>query len=187
MKKTLRLLITEKCHRKCEYCSNKFIKPKKTIDKTWLIHRLKEYDELVLTGGEPILVYDEELLPIIRLARTWAPKTKIFVYMSLLRPLFRARIIVTLVDGLTITIRNLEDTIFLRELNSILSNDLKFIKSLHVKHYFGGRNTEEFEDMKQITNFLTHWKKSFHSEFDKNTCRLLKHESFFKLKTRNLP
>jgi hypothetical protein len=57
MKKTARLLVTERCPRKCSYCCNKL--PGGITGATYV--RAEEFsangfDELVISGGEPMLV-----------------------------------------------------------------------------------------------------------------------------------
>lgn len=51
MKKTARVIVTYNCPKKCEGCCNtKIIKPPLTT-----IQKLATYDEVVITGGEPLL------------------------------------------------------------------------------------------------------------------------------------
>ena len=59
MKKTVRLIVTEDCPRKCSYCCNKIsddFKCAKKIKATEFF--ATGYDEIVITGGEPMLVPD---------------------------------------------------------------------------------------------------------------------------------
>lgn len=49
--KKLRLLVTEKCHNKCPMCcNNKF-----DIEKIPVVDRF-DYDEISITGGEPLFI-----------------------------------------------------------------------------------------------------------------------------------
>lgn len=50
MNKKLRLLVTAKCHNKCPMCCNNQF----DIEKIPVVDRF-DYDEISITGGEPLL------------------------------------------------------------------------------------------------------------------------------------
>lgn len=57
MKETARVIVTYRCDRHCPGCCNTQPQDVKTIH---LIEELKDYEEIVVTGGEPLL--EPELL-----------------------------------------------------------------------------------------------------------------------------
>ena len=52
MKKTARVIVTYRCDRKCENCCNEHIRNAPEVQ----FEDLLEYDEIVITGGEPMLI-----------------------------------------------------------------------------------------------------------------------------------
>lgn len=55
MKKSLRLIVTEKCGRNCEGCCNKDFDLKRYPRISYLDACDNEYDQILITGGEPML------------------------------------------------------------------------------------------------------------------------------------
>ena len=58
MNKKLRLLITPDCNRNCPQCCNKNF-DLDALPQIAQADEFKKYDEIALTGGEPLLVYDK--------------------------------------------------------------------------------------------------------------------------------
>lgn len=100
--RTLRLLLWEDCPRSCTKCPNKTISeiPPLTED-------LANYDEIILTGGEP-LMHIAKLIQIICLFRkeTTAP---IYIYTAGLIDVRDALYMLRMVDGITLSVYNKDD------------------------------------------------------------------------------
>ena len=105
MKKTLRLLLFEECDRSCSGCCN----------KDWDLNTLPVcedftgYDEIILTGGEPML-YPERILKVVDLIRS-VTEVPIFVYTAKCDHPITFLNILSVVDGVTLTLHNKEDVL----------------------------------------------------------------------------
>lgn len=79
--KKLRLLVTEKCHNKCPMCCNNQF----NIEKIPVVDRF-DYDEISITGGEPLLPYKETawLVEGIKAVQhaTGLPASKFYLYTA---------------------------------------------------------------------------------------------------------
>ena len=113
LKTTLRLLVTENCNKDCSGCCNKqnqFANIESL--NLGLSHRsnwdyLRSFKEILLTGGEPML-YPESLKDIIFNIRTYHPSVKIYLYTAFIPgPVIMD--ILNLVDGITLTLHDLDD------------------------------------------------------------------------------
>lgn len=103
MTRKLRLLVTERCERNCRGCCN----------QDWDLSRLQVesdysgYDEVSLTGGEPLLEV-ERVEAVIRLIRE-SSQAKVWMYSAKLdNPELLCRVF-KLLDGLTLTLHDQED------------------------------------------------------------------------------
>lgn len=105
-KKTMRLIVTERCDRDCTCCCNK------AHDMESVPHAVpsmfKGYDQIILTGGEPLL-YPNDTLHIIGLIRYVNPKAEIIVYTAKVNEPALLAHVLTKVDGMTITLHTRED------------------------------------------------------------------------------
>jgi hypothetical protein len=72
--KTLRHIITFKCHKNCRYCINQEFKKRKSVTSLERINEEYEnyarigYENLIITGGEPVVV--DNFAEILKLARS---------------------------------------------------------------------------------------------------------------------
>ncbi len=131
--KTLRLLMTEDCNRSCEGCCNKDW----DLDNLPVETDFTSYDEVIITGGEPMLYFNvlENLIYEIRLQN---PEVKIIVYTA------KTNIIEDLldilgmeeVDGLTVTIHDLKDLINFISFDMAIPKYLRY-KSLYLNMFEG--------------------------------------------------
>lgn len=104
-KNTARLITTFKCIRSCSYCMN-------TADNGWiiknhgnpLIHidQLLEFDEVCITGGEP-LTNPEQVLQIVEYLRCHKPSIKIYLYTTMYNEMLAWEIL-PLIDGVHYTL-----------------------------------------------------------------------------------
>jgi len=175
--KKLRLLVTKDCPRNCESCCN----------KDWDLNNLPivdhfNYDEILITGGEPLSDDNiDNTKNVIDAIHTLFPNSerKIYIYTADSYGLHTA---FYLADGFTLTIRNNSD---LREfrwlLVSIYYEDLikEFIKLRNYKpslrlNVFKGIEIPEFWN-------LEYWQIKDNIEWIEN-CPLPQDEEFKRLK-----
>ena len=122
----LRLLLFEKCDRNCEGCCNKDwdLNALPTITDFW------EYDEVLLTGGEPLLE-PFRVISIAKRIKAQAPRAKIVLYTAKIDNWKDVLCVLHYVDGLTVTLHDQSDVYAFQFLNSILKG-LKHSKSLRL-------------------------------------------------------
>jgi organic radical activating enzyme len=77
MNKKLRLLITTKCPNNCPLCCNKNF----DLDSLEGLEDLTQYDEVSITGGEPMLINVDILTRFINLLSSM--KKKVYLYTSI--------------------------------------------------------------------------------------------------------
>jgi organic radical activating enzyme len=115
-----RLLFTNACHRNCKGCCNKNWtgEPAKLIT----FEQLLDFDEIYITGGEPML-YIEELKNLINILKK-SNKT-VFLYTALPHPYSDFIEILNMVDGLTLTLHDIADYKLFQayDLNKLVPNN----------------------------------------------------------------
>lgn len=101
-----RLLFTENCMRNCKGCCMKNWKGEKPnlILQTELV---SEFDEIYITGGEPMLYPDSLLALIMSIKKN--SEAKVFLYTALPYPLDKFTKIIEHVDGVTLTLHQVKD------------------------------------------------------------------------------
>ena len=100
--KKVRLIITYDCNKNCTGCCNKnwkYAPPK--IAYSW---DLLKFDEIYITGGEPMLVYDNMVGLVQFIKKNSA--AKIFLYTAYPYPKYKFLNILRLIDGTTVTIHD---------------------------------------------------------------------------------
>jgi hypothetical protein len=105
--KKLRLLITDKCNRKCPGCCNNDW----DLNKPPKCKSFKGYDEIILTGGEPLLL-DYMMLKVIywNIMETANKKVKIYLYTAYTKNITKfCNILFELLDGITLTLHEQKD------------------------------------------------------------------------------
>lgn len=163
--KKLRLFLFKDCNRACKGCCN----------NDWdIVHipvcrSFKGYNEVLLTGGEPMLK-PELVFETVRKIRKENKSTKIFLYTAKLDNLLMLYFIMSIVDGITITLHEQSDVKrwkkFLRYLPEYL-----FQKSLRLNIFWNVG----------VTNIPKNWKVKSGMKWIKN-CPLPKNEVLRKLK-----
>ena len=120
MNKRCRLLLTTKCPNNCPLCCNKqfdLFKDVPVIDR-W------NYDEFILTGGEP-LQFPLEVINLIRNVKTITDymgiSSKIYLYTSICKP-FIWNDLFPYIDGITYTVHTKENAKELVQLIHVLNN-----------------------------------------------------------------
>ena len=104
MIKKARLLFTNDCNRNCRGCCNKNWTGEPAREIT--LKELRQYDEVYITGGEPML-YPDALKSLIKNIRT--KRNKIFLYTAQPYPKSEFLDILSLIDGCSVTIHNNKD------------------------------------------------------------------------------
>lgn len=113
--KKLRLILFEECDRDCEGCCN----------KDWHLDTLERetdftgYDEIMLTGGEPML----RPLIVMDTAINIRKKTnaKIYMYTAKINNYYEILAVLHYINGITVTLHEQQDIPDFNWLNSILS------------------------------------------------------------------
>ena len=98
--KKARLIITMDCPRKCPGCCNEYPSMKALMQPVRL-DQLAEYDEVMITGGEPML-YPERIKTVVAALRSQRKERSIFMYSALYRAEFWE--LLPLLDGVHYTI-----------------------------------------------------------------------------------
>ena len=117
MNKKLRLVVTEKCHNKCPMCcNNRFdLKTIPVVDRF-------DYDEISITGGEPMLYPDKvaDIADTLRkAAKIIGANPKIWLYTSKLNPITFI-IIAKYIDGVCYTPHNDDEVVMFKAINRML-------------------------------------------------------------------
>lgn len=102
MKKTARVIVTYNCPRHCPNCCNEHISNVPEVK----FEDLLKYEELVITGGEPMLIAPRVVEMIHRL-QAQEYKGKIWLYTSSIKTdRWADREVLKLVDGITYTLHH---------------------------------------------------------------------------------
>lgn len=124
--KKVRLLVTAECPNKCPKCCNKLY----DLNATPVIDRW-DYEEFILTGGEPALFPDNLLRLIKSIKGVQAAQgitSKVYIYTAKTTLLWNEAVMAS-IDGITYTPHNKEDVQFLINVNE------NFLEEGIFKHY----------------------------------------------------
>lgn len=163
----LRLLVLPECNRTCKGCCNKNF----DLDALPVVETFKGFDEIILTGGEPMLdpmvIY--QLIKKIRYETT-AP---IYMYTAWRENALELAGVVARLDGLTITLHTKKDTEPFERLCEMLKRfDLLGQRSLRV-NVFSGVSTGNAD--------LTNWQVKTGLKWVEN-CPIPEGEVFMRLR-----
>lgn len=144
MNKKLRLLVTAKCPNKCELCCNKqFDLNSLPIVSRW------DYEEIMITGGEPLL-FDDYLLGIILsindISEMMGNNPKIFVYTSICN-YEKVLNILPHINGIVLTPHKESDILNFMELNNFLGARRDYF---YVKDKVSSLRLKLFPDIKAL-------------------------------------
>lgn len=101
----LRLLVTPRCTRSCPGCCNNSW----DLDALPQVQDFSPYDEVLLTGGEPMLVYNT-LPALVQRVRAVNPHARIYMYTAMLHPAL-IKVILPIIDGITLTLHEPADAV----------------------------------------------------------------------------
>jgi len=98
-KKFARVVMSFKCNRKCKGCCNQIMDFDHILAK---VEEIKDYEEVFVTGGEPML-YPDRLIQVIDILRSNGNK-KIFLYTAWPHPKKKFLEVMKHLDGVTLTL-----------------------------------------------------------------------------------
>jgi molybdenum cofactor biosynthesis enzyme MoaA len=164
----LRLLVTKDCDRSCKGCCNK----NWDLDGLETVQSFKGYDEVLLTGGEPMLDRDR-LLRVIDRIKQENPDAKIYMYTAMVKkPVALTSILLHYLDGITLTLHEKSDVKDFMRFDTLLSTCLTSAKSLRLNVFKGINVNEEHLRCAWIVKSGMKWIKD---------CPLPKDEVFMKI------
>lgn len=168
--KTARIIVTRDCPRKCTGCCNN--QPQfRHIPKFGKLEHVREYDQIILTGGEPMLNV-KLLISLIAKIRELNPTVEIIVYTALYKDNLADLLTITyLVDGLTLTIHEKSD------LHDFLLFDMLLDYSGMPKRKL---RLNVFKDATQWNINVPRWKVKSNIEWIED-CPLPENETIFEL------
>jgi len=124
MKKTARILITTRCNRNCPGCANDLFLASGNMLTMERISEVYKYNEIILTGGEPML-RPELVIATIKEIRLYS-KAPIFMYSSTIDTNNPDVIqVLKMINGLTYTVHyeySAKDEKMLIELSNIIND-----------------------------------------------------------------
>ena len=96
-----RVLLTKECFRSCSYCCNNYPETMKSLVAVDRVTDLLKYDEICLTGGEPLQDY-RRTLQVASILKGYGKK--VFLYTTMWSSKFDP--ILALLDGIHYTVHN---------------------------------------------------------------------------------
>ncbi len=118
-KTTARVIVTYKCNRSCPGCCNTH---ENSVRKIEDINELLKYDEIVITGGEPMLI-KEKLFHFLLQLRNMEYNGKIYMYTAFWNHGIYSHEILDTLDGITFTIHaeaTKQDIVSFKQLSNII-------------------------------------------------------------------
>jgi hypothetical protein len=104
MPKKLRLILFKECPRNCEGCCNKDW----DLDGLEVETDFSQYEEILLTGGEPLLK-PELVFQVISQIKQVNPTALIYLYTAYLSKLSRVLHVLSVLNGITVTLHEEQD------------------------------------------------------------------------------
>ena len=163
--KKLRLLLFEECNRNCSGCCNKDW----DLKSLPIITDFHGYDEILLTGGEPMLMPFFVIREAKKIKQK-SPTSKIYLYTAKIDQPIAILAFLNYIDGITLTLHHQSDIKDLIILNEILPDNLNKSFRLNV-----------FKKIKLPQKIKPFWKIKNEIKWIKD-CPLPKHEIFGRLK-----
>lgn len=118
----MRVFVTEKCNRRCRSCIKKQMRAMKKVT----FEDLKKYDEIIITGGEPMLI-SERCVEMVHRLRFQGYTGKIYLYTadaSKVSKYWAADMLIDEVDGITFTL-------YYSSKKDKLKNELRSLRKLN--------------------------------------------------------
>lgn len=162
MKKTARVIVTTNCNRNCPGCCNSKINE---IPDIVDISMLANYEEIVITGGEPMLNPDS-LLKFIKALRKQNKEQKIYLYTAHLA-MEEHRKILGKLDGITVTLHAEATDDDIRSLKYMSELLYVYMEDLDMRLFIDKRVYEKY-DLSNIR--LQAWDVVRKLEWKENCC-----------------
>jgi hypothetical protein len=169
MKRTLRLIYTATCNRSCPGCCNKDFDLPNLPRPTHF-----NYDEIFITGGEPMLFY-EEIVGFIKAIRL-VSEAKIYVYTAFCSDASMLIELLDIVDGITLTLHNTWDWGMFTQFESVTRSHPEIFegKSMRLNIFEEVGVSDE-----TVSHIPEHWRVKNHIEWIVN-CPLPPNEVLMK-------
>ncbi len=116
-KKKLRLILWKECGRHCDGCVNK----QWDMNKLPVVRSFKGFNEIMLTGGEPLL-YPNKVLSVISKIKQENSRAAIYLYTALTKRVYG---FLSNVDGIVLTIHEQKDVPSFITLNNFIKKNKK--------------------------------------------------------------
>jgi pyruvate-formate lyase-activating enzyme len=165
----LRLLLFEDCNRKCPGCCNK----QWNLSSLPVENDFSKYDKIILTGGEPMLKPEVILQTVEEIRKV--NNCPIIVYTAKVDKVIDVLKILDHVDGLTLTLHEIEDLVDFYILNGYIYYKNKYSKKSLRLNVFKGIEVDE--------TVFTSWKIKKDIEWIED-CPLPENEVFKKLEKK---
>lgn len=165
--KILRLLLFEDCNRMCEGCCNKDF----DLKNLPLIKDYSDYNEIILTGGEPMLKPELVIHTVQDIKAKRKEHVPVYVYTAKVDDIVAIFNVLEIADGITVTLHEQKDVNPFMLLNDLLHFTLFEYKSLRL-------NIFEGIDLGKID--LRQWKVKKNIKWIKD-CPLPKNETLMRL------
>ena len=170
MKKTARVIITFGCDRACEYCVNKYAYIINQAVRIKDLNQLIGFDEIVITGGEPLLYIERTRNILMNLEYGMVPNVKKYLYTAIFNP--NMHMIIDYLDGITYTVHTDHD-----EDQLAFDNFEDFIR-IHNNKSYRLAISPTLENAFLFYPFL--WKEIKIKDWkEEDRCEILKHETLF--------
>ena len=154
--KKLRLLVTDECERECAGCCNKDW----DLEKLPICTSFKGYDEIMFTGGEPMLV--PHLVGKLALtARKQNPSAKLYLYTADTSAQHSLLSLLHHMDGLTLTLHEREDVVGFHNLSHALMR-YKLAPKLSLRLYV-------WEGVSVMAQERHGWRVKWNCKWEKNS------------------
>lgn len=127
----LRLLLTEKCNRRCRGCCNKNY----DLKALPICNNFAEYEEIMLTGGEPMLNPPLIALAIHKIRKQ--SSAPIYLYTADCSDITILLNILGIIDGITLTLHTPKDVKPFKIYNALVSEGSALSKSLRLNVFKG--------------------------------------------------
>lgn len=158
MNKKLRLLLFENCNRSCPGCCNNDW----DLSKLPIVESFDDYDEILLTGGEPMLMPMTVINTAAKIRRSDV-LTDIYMYTAKVNNLIDMIAVLSILDGITVTLHEQKDVAPFLLLNRYLCSRVYYYSHLSLR-----LNVFEGIQLKKEQFDCNFWKVKWGMEWIKN-------------------
>ena len=166
-KTTARIIVTYKCNRNCPGCCNTH---DNSVRKIKDISELLKYDEIVITGGEPMLI-KKDVIRLLLLLRSRGFAGKIYMYTAFFEDDTYSDILLDRLNGITFSIHaeaTENDIVVFKQLSNIIATK----SHLNSRLFIDNRIWDKFEASQRRFSM---WDEVRNLEW-KDECKPAEHE-----------